>query len=380
MITENGVRIWATDLDDITRRQAEVTARLPILAGPVALMPDAHLGIGATIGSVIATESTIIPSAVGVDLGCGMIAVETNITLSDLPDSLDPLVHQWGRSIPSGIGRSHPDATPTAIAWMKENPPSHELSERTANAAVTQLGSLGSGNHFVELCVDERGVVWVILHSGSRNVGNSLAQNHIKIARALNQDLEDKDLAYFTQGTSEFSTYIQDMLWAQQYAFQNRHLIMDAALADVFRYVAPGHEVSRINCHHNYALQEWHDGHLLWITRKGAIRAEKGDLGLIPGSMGTGSFVVRGLGNPDSYNSAAHGAGRRISRGEAKRTLTVKSLEDIMDGKAWNKRDSKALLDEHPASYKNINQVMADQKDLVEIVHSLTQLANFKGV
>ena len=380
------VRVWGTDIDQGALVQAERTARLPIMAGHVALMPDAHVGIGATVGSVIPTENAIIPAAVGVDIGCGMIAVETDLHAEHLPDDLQPLVSQFGRSVPAGVGRgrdlkstgaSDQCVTRRAEKWMAEHP--HDLPDGLDKRALSQLGTLGSGNHFLEVCLDEREVVWVVLHSGSRGVGNRLADRHIKLARAQEQALEDKDLAYFLEGTVEFNAYVADMLWAQSYALENRELMLNAALADLFALVGAGHELDRINCHHNFAQREEHEGRWLWITRKGAIRAANGDMGVIPGSMGTRSYIVRGLGEMESYMSSSHGAGRRMSRGQAKRELTEESLVEAMKGKAWN-QDAKGLLDEHPLAYKDIDQVMEAQKDLVEIVHTLRQVANYKGL
>ena len=380
------VRIWGTDMDEGTLRQAERTARMPVVAGHVALMPDAHIGVGATIGSVIPTENAIIPAAVGVDIGCGMIAVETDLHAKRLPDDMQPLVGRFGRSVPAGVGRgrdlksagaSDQRITRRAEKWMAEHP--HDLPDGLDKRALSQLGTLGSGNHFLEVCLDEREVVWVVLHSGSRGVGNRLADRHIKLARKQEQALEDRDLAYFLEGTVEFNAYISDMLWAQTYALENRELMLDAALADLFAFVGNGHEFGRINCHHNFAQREEHEGRWLWITRKGAIRAARGDMGVIPGSMGTKSYIVRGLGDAESYMSSSHGAGRRMSRGQAKRELTEKSLVEAMKGKAWN-QDAKGLLDEHPLAYKDIDQVMEAQKDLVEIIHTLRQVANYKGL
>jgi tRNA-splicing ligase RtcB len=380
------IRIWGTDFDQNILLQAERTARLPIMAGHVALMPDAHLGIGATVGSVIPTKNAIIPAAVGVDIGCGMIAVETDLRAEQLPDNLQPLVRQFGRSVPAGVGRgrnlqstgaSDQRITRRAEKWLSQHP--HELPDGLERTALSQLGTLGSGNHFLEVCLDEREVVWVVLHSGSRGVGNKLADRHIKLARQQEQALEDRDLAYFLEGTTEFQAYVADMLWAQSYALENRELMLNAALDDLFTFSGAGHEVGRINCHHNFAQREEHEGRWLWITRKGAIRAARGDMGVIPGSMGTRSYIVRGLGNSESYMSSSHGAGRRMSRGQARRELTEESLVEAMKGKAWN-QDAKGLLDEHPLAYKDIDQVMEAQKDLVEIVHTLRQVANYKGL
>ena len=380
------VRVWGTDIENDTLQQAERAARLPVVSGHIALMPDAHIGIGATIGSVIPTENAIIPAAVGVDVGCGMIAVETDLQAEQLPDDLQPLVGHFGRSVPAGVGRGRDLAstgasdqriTRKAERWMAEHP--YDLPDGLDKRALSQLGTLGSGNHFLEVCLDEREVVWVVLHSGSRGVGNKLADRHIKLARAQEQALEDKDLAYFLEGTVEFTAYVSDMLWAQTYALENRELMLDAALTDLLAFVGLGRGVGRINCHHNFAQREEHEGRWLWITRKGAIRAAKGDMGVIPGSMGTRSYIVRGLGESESYMSSSHGAGRRMSRGRARRELTEESLVEAMKDKAWN-QDAKALLDEHHSAYKDIDQVMEAQKDLVEIVHTLRQVANYKGL
>jgi tRNA-splicing ligase RtcB len=257
-------------------------------------------------------------------------------------------------------------------------------SQKLWSKATTQFGSLGSGNHFVEVCLDERDVVWVVLHSGSRGVGNLVAKHHIEGARKLMAryfiDLEDRDLAYLVEGTPEFGAYIADMLWAQDYAMGNREAMLDAVLAEVAAHLGrPAEPVQRINCHHNYTEREHHRGRDVWLTRKGAIRARRGDRGVIPGSMGTRSYIVRGLGNPASYDSCSHGAGRRLSRGQARRTLDEAGLTDAMKGKAWN-GDARALLDEDPRAYKDIDQVMEDQRDLVTVEHTLSQVLNYKGL
>lgn len=383
---------WASDADPKTLLQAEKTARLPIISGHVALMPDAHVGIGATIGSVIPTNRAIIPAAVGVDIGCGMIAVETDLTADGLPDDLDKL-HSWiAKVVPAGVGQGHQrrHSEPRALGALAKRQP-EGLTSKQVTKLVTQFGSLGSGNHFVEVCLDERERVWVVLHSGSRGIGNELAQQHIETARGLMAQyfisLEDKDLAYLAQGTPEFDAYIEAMLWAQDYARANREQMMDEVLHQLWAAIGVknddsahvGKEVRRINCHHNFTEMEHHHGKDLWITRKGAIRARVGDEGVIPGSMGTRSYIVSGLGNPASYNSCSHGAGRRMSRSQAKKLLTVESLTDRMEGKAWNRSEATALLDEHPDAYKDIDQVMADQRDLVEVVHELHQILNYKG-
>ena len=342
-------------------------------------MADAHVGIGSTIGSVIPTEGAIIPAAVGVDIGCGMIAVQTNLHAEDLPDSLDSLVADLGRSIPAGMSKGHLAGSDRADRWLGRHPTHGEFTARQVDVAAKQLGSLGSGNHFVEVCLDEDSSVWAVLHSGSRGIGNQLADKHIKLAKVLVKGLEDPNLAYFTQGTHEFEAYVEDMVWAQDYALENREIMMDAVLNQLFRFVGAGSEVDRINCHHNFAARERHEGRELWITRKGAINAAEGMRGVIPSSMGTRSYIVRGRGNPESYHSSAHGAGRRMSRTQARKELSVDSLIDAMAERAWNSDAPEALLDEHPHAYKDIGQVMADQRDLTEIVHTLNQVLNYKG-
>jgi len=373
------LRSWASDIDPQTVEQAEKLSRMPILAGPVALMPDAHLGIGATVGSVIATESAIIPSAVGVDIGCGMIAVETDRRLDQVEDGrLADLLEQFAENIPAGLGRWHQHAGNPAREWLRAHP-NPTLSSQQEQRALVQFGTLGSGNHFVEVAVDERDVVWLVMHSGSRGVGNQLADKHIRLARAQHQALEDPDLAYFLEGTEAFRSYVADMLWAQEYAMANRRQLMTTAL-DRFGAITGGSAITWINCHHNYAVREEHNGRGVWVTRKGAIRAERGDMGVVPGSMGSKSFIVRGLGNPLSYHSSAHGAGRRLSRGRARREVTVEDFVKAMEGRAWQLRDAEMLVDESPQAYKDIDQVMADQSDLVEVVHELRGVLSYKGV
>jgi tRNA-splicing ligase RtcB len=346
-------------------------------------MPDAHLGIGATVGSVIPTKGAVIPAAVGVDIGCGMIAAELDLTDHQLPDSLEPLLGRVEKAIPAGVGQGHGRVAQAADKWLSANRPATELSADRATKAAEQFGTLGSGNHFFELCVDERSRVWVVLHSGSRGIGNQLAQAHIAKARTLAKDLElrleDPDLAYFVEGTPEFVAYIGDMLWAQDYARANRDQMMDNAMREVFAFLGFGRETRRINCHHNFTQREIHGGAELWITRKGAIKADTGDLGVIPGSMGTRSYVVRGKGNPSSWTSCSHGAGRRHSRTQAKKLFTTADLAQQMQGKVWLAKRADALVDEIPAAYKDIDQVMADQSDLVEVLHTLHQVLNYKG-
>jgi RNA-splicing ligase RtcB len=385
----DNVLVWGSDMEDATIAQAAQAARMPFVAGHLALMPDAHVGKGATIGSVIPTQGAIIPAAVGVDIGCGMTAVETDLVAGGLPDDIDKL-HSWiAKVVPAGLGQGHTTARDIAV-------PDH-FSQKEAATAAKQFGSLGSGNHFVEVCLDERDRVWVVLHSGSRGIGNQLAAKHIDGAKKLMKryfiQLEDPDLAYLVQSTPEFDAYIADMLWAQEYALGNRSAMMDEILTQLWGFVGVdrehgvGREVRRINCHHNFTQMENHHGRNVWLTRKGAIKAGVGDEGIIPGSMGTSSYIVRGKGNPASYESCSHGAGRRLSRSTARKTLTVESLRDAMKGTAWNgmpghawsEADAKTLLDEHPDAYKDIDQVMADQADLVEVEHTLRQILNYKG-
>lgn len=374
---------WASELDEQTLAQARRTARLPVVDGHVALMPDAHLGIGATVGSVIPTRDAIIPAAVGVDIGCGMVAVETDLGAAALPSDLDPLVPKIERAVPAGVGKGHDRRAAAGRTWFAAHPPSGDFTPKQRERAITQFGTLGSGNHFIAVARDERDRVWAVVHSGSRGIGNELANSHIERARHVAErdglQLEDRDLAYFNEGTPEFDEYIADMLWAQDYARANREQMMDVLLAELFAFAGDGAEVRRINCHHNYSVRERHDGRELWITRKGAIRARRDDRGVIPGSMGNDIHIVRGLGNPASYESSAHGAGRRHSRRQAKKRFTVDELREQMKGRAWNRDRAGALLDEIPGAYKDLARVMADQGDLVETEHSLREILNYKG-
>ena len=374
---------WASELDDLSRAQAEKTARLPILAGHLALMPDAHLGKGATIGSVIPTASAVIPSAVGVDIGCGMAARRLDLTQEDLPDTLEPWVGEMAATVPAGLGRWHGTASDAARAWFAEHPPPPTLDD--PKRAAAQLGTLGSGNHFIELATDEDGRVWILLHSGSRGGGNKLATLHTKTARKLHEGLgtrlEDPELAWLQEGTPEFDAYLRDLRWSQAFARENRRLLLASthqALESVLgREAATADEV---NCHHNFTERERHGDREIWVTRKGAIRASVGDRGLIPGAMGQRSYVTRGLGNEASYESCAHGAGRRMSRRQARKQLTLESFGEAMGLAAWQHASAQALLDEHPSAYKPIDDVMRDQADLVEIEHELHGIANYKGV
>jgi RNA-splicing ligase RtcB len=374
---------WASELDELTRAQAAVTARLPILAGHLALMPDAHLGKGATIGSVIPTESAVIPSAVGVDIGCGMAARRLGLTQEDLPDGLETWISTMEAAVPAGLGRWHGEPSAAALEWFAENPPPQTLDD--PGRAVVQLGTLGSGNHFIELATDEENRVWILLHSGSRGGGNKLATMHTKTARKLHEGLgtrlEDPELAWLQEGTPEFHAYIRDLRWSQAFARENRRLMLESTHRAVERVLGRGVvTAAEVNCHHNFTEREEHGGRMVWVTRKGAIRARVGDRGLIPGAMGQRSYVVRGLGNTMSYESCAHGAGRRMSRRQARKQLSVESFAEAMALSAWQHASAQALLDEHPSAYKPIDVVMRDQADLVEIEHELHGIANYKGV
>ena len=384
---------WASILDDETRRQAERTAMLPFIHPHVALMPDAHLGKGATVGSVLPTKGAIIPAAVGVDIGCGMIAVRTPWSADEVRSRgpLAPLRGDIERAVPLSAGKYNKKLTDTAKRRVAElEAKADELGHRVLRSVTStapnwalQLGSLGSGNHFIEVTADERDRVWLFLHSGSRGVGNRIAQKHIAIAqqRAVeeNLDLPDRDLAWLDEGTPEFDRYIAELRWAQHFALLNRDEMMDrvAAALAVHMRADETPELERINAHHNFTQRERHFGEDLWISRKGAIQARKGQAGLIPGSMGTASYVVTGRGNPESLESSPHGAGRAYSRTAARRTFTRAQLEESMRGIEW--RHSDAFLDEIPAAYKRIDVVMADSTDLVEVRHTLRQLVNVKG-
>lgn len=379
------VRSWASVLDDNTRRQAEQTARLPIVSAPIALMPDAHLGAGATIGTVLVTENAVIPMAVGVDIGCGMAARKLNLRMTQLDDT-DPRdwVRTCGELVPAGLGKWHAHPSVEASRWLDANPPSNNLAKDQWTKATSQLGTLGSGNHFVELSVDESGGVWLLLHSGSRGAGNKLAVIHGKRAAEINGNkVPDRDLAWLDAGTPEFDDYVWDLYWAQAYALQNRRMLLDGAhkaLNKVLNFIVPTED--EVNCHHNYAVFEEvaELGKPMYVTRKGAISARKGDRGLIPGAMGQASFVVSGLGNPASYESCSHGAGRLMSRGQARRELDREAFTRAMEGVAWQDRNAEQLIDEAPASYKDVETVMRDQADLVKIDYRLKAIANYKGV
>jgi tRNA-splicing ligase RtcB len=371
---------WASILDSQTKAQARVTSELPIVDGHVALMADAHLGIGATVGSVIPTRAAVIPSAVGVDIGCGMAARRLDLAAGDLdPAVLTGWVRAMRRAVPAGLGNWHRKPTAAARAWFEANPPPPTLQK--VEQAMAQLGTLGSGNHFVELAADGEDRVWILLHSGSRGAGNSLATRHIDVARRVcSYPLEDPQLAWLEQGTPEFDAYLRDLGWSQRYARRNRELMLEATHAALAEAVGRElHATFEVNCHHNFTELEEHGGRMVWVTRKGAIRAGVDDWGLIPGAMGQRSYVVRGRGNAESYRSCAHGAGRAMSRRQARRTLSVEELRAAMGDAAWQHEFAEQLLDEHPSSYKPIDVVMRDQADLVEVVYELRGIANYKG-
>lgn len=377
------VKVWSDDVEGEALLQLVNTARLPFVFKHVAAMPDVHAGRGATIGSVIATKGAVIPAAVGVDIGCGMMAVKTSLNYAEVAEKIAEIRHSIERSIPVGFN-SNRDITEEVMSWgCSKGFPKH-LGTNDTQKAVKQLGSLGGGNHFIEVCLDEHNGVWIMLHSGSRNIGKVLAEVHIDKAKGLMKQmfigLPDPDLAYLAQGTPEFTNYVNDVHWAQDYAMMNRHEMMRRILKDLgymFNNGTPIEPTFSVNCHHNYLEWEHHYGENVIVTRKGAVRAREGDFGIIPGSMGTKSYIVRGKGNPESFNSCSHGAGRRMSRTKARATFTVEDLAKQTEGVECRK--DIGILDEIPGSYKDIDVVMANQSDLVEILYTLKQIACIKG-
>jgi tRNA-splicing ligase RtcB len=385
------VKIYTGEIEPAARAQLVNISRLPVVHHHVAAMPDVHLGIGATVGSVIPTKKAIIPAAVGVDIGCGMIARRLSLTAEDLDEQrLRKVFNQISRDVPVGFD-SHGDRearTGAARRFKKgltrimEKHPGIGKRVSRNTSWVHQLGTLGGGNHFIEVCLDEEGRVWVMLHSGSRGIGNAIGSYFIELARRdaeRNQlQLPDRDLAYFPEGAKHFGDYVEAVGWAQDYARANRGEMMELVLDALHRHL-PAFEASdaAVNCHHNYVERERHFGEDVWLTRKGAIRAGAGELGIIPGSMGARSYIVRGKGNSDSFHSCAHGAGRRMSRNAAQKAFSTADLERQTEGVICRK--DKGVLDEIPGAYKNIDEVMANQSDLVEVVHTLKQVLCVKG-
>jgi tRNA-splicing ligase RtcB (3'-phosphate/5'-hydroxy nucleic acid ligase) len=384
---------WASQLEVSTLVQARQTAAMSFIHPHVALMPDAHSGKGSAVGTVIPTRGAVMPAAVGVDIGCGMIAARTTFTRADV----DARIAETGSGLaalreavegaiplsPGNYNRGTGDWRFTAarIRELEELADAGDVDLSHSPKWRRQLGSLGGGNHFIELCLDEADRVWLFLHSGSRGVGNKIAQHHIRVAQRMcaGVRLPNRDLAYLSEGTAEFDRYLTDLHWAQRFAYLNRAEMMDRFGAVFARWmgVSGNHETERINCHHNYTRQEMHGGEQVWLTRKGAVDAHAGVRAVIPGSMGTRSYVVEGLGNADGLCSAPHGAGRRFSRTEARRRFTQDDLRARMVGIEY--RDSAEFVDEIPDAYKDIDVVMEDARDLVRVVHELRQILNVKG-
>ena len=392
------VKMWTkgVPVEDSARGQLLNLSRMPFIHKHVAAMPDVHWGMGATVGSVIATKGAIIPAAVGVDIGCGMMASKTSLSASDLPDSLKGIRSAIEAAVPVGRAAKGPDPG----AWKADDVPTeidaawatlvegfnglvakHQKLQRTNNRV--HLGTLGTGNHFIEICLDEAGAVWVMLHSGSRGVGNAIGSYFIELAkqdmRKWFVNLPDMDLSYFPQGTEHFSDYFDAVHWAQEFARTNRECMMRNVLRALRSEISKPFEdaVMAVNCHHNYVSWENHFGDNVMVTRKGAVRARTGDLGIIPGSMGVRSYIVRGKGNADSFTSCSHGAGRTMSRGEARRSLTIEDHIKATEGVECRKDID--VIDESPAAYKDIDAVMAAQADLVDVVHILKQVVCVKG-
>ncbi|MFJ7158341.1 RtcB family protein [Streptomyces sp. NPDC101118] len=385
------IRMWTdpATVEDVAMRQLQNTATLPWIKG-LAVMPDVHFGKGATVGSVIAMKDAVCPAAVGVDIGCGMSAVKTSLTANDLPGDLSRLRSKIEQAIPVGAGMHRDPVDPDRLygfpaagfddLWKRFDYVADAVKFRQERA-TKQIGTLGSGNHFIEFCLDETGAVWLMLHSGSRNIGKELADHHIGVARSLphNQNLVDRDLAVFIAQTPQMDAYRSDLFWAQEYAKYNRAIMM-SLFKEVVRREFRKAKVSfeqEISCHHNYVAEERYDGMDLLVTRKGAIRAGSGDYGIIPGSMGTGSYIVRGLGNEKSFNSASHGAGRKMSRNAAKKRFSTRDLEEQTRGVECRK--DSGVVDEIPGAYKSIDQVIDQQTDLVEVVAKLKQVICVKG-
>jgi len=392
------IKLWThgVPLEDEARQQLINTARMPFIYKHLAVMPDVHLGKGSTIGSVIPTRGAIIPAAVGVDIGCGMMAVRSTLSAVDLPDNLHRLRTAIEKAVPHGrdMTRGKRDSgswgRPPGLVdvyWRALLPGFRRLVDKAPKLEKTNnhvhLGTLGTGNHFIEVCLDEDARVWFMLHSGSRGVGNAIGRHYIELAQADMRshiaNLPDRDLAYFEAGSQHFDDYIEAVGWAQNYARSNREVMMQHVIQAVRGEIAKPFEaeVEAVNCHHNYVQQETHFGQQVLVTRKGAVSAQKGQLGIIPGSMGARSYIVRGKGNPDSFCSCSHGAGRRMSRNEARRRFNVDDHARATDGVECRK--DAAVIDEIPMAYKDIEAVMAAQSALVEVVHTLKQVVCVKG-
>jgi tRNA-splicing ligase RtcB (3'-phosphate/5'-hydroxy nucleic acid ligase) len=382
------VKVYTGEIEPAARLQLVNISKLPVVHHHVAAMPDVHLGIGATVGSVIPTKQAIIPAAVGVDIGCGMMAAQLSLTAKDLDEAaLRKVFNQISRDVPVGFGQ-HSDGRDAARRFkkdltriMQKHPGIGKRVGRKSHWAQ-QLGTLGGGNHFIEICLDESDRVWVMLHSGSRGIGNAIGTYFIELAKKDAEKnsvaLPDRDLAYFPEGAQHFDDYVEAVGWAQDYARANREEMMDLVLDALHRHLPPFDITgAAVNCHHNYVQRETHYGEKVWLTRKGAIRAGAGDLGIIPGSMGARSYIVRGKGSAESFHSCAHGAGRRMSRNAAQKSFSLGDLAAQTEGVICRK--DKGVLDEIPGAYKNIDEVMANQSDLVEVVHTLKQVVCVKG-
>jgi len=385
------VAVYTDDLEDGARQQLVNLSQLPIVHHHVAAMPDVHAGIGATVGTVIATRRAIIPAAVGVDIGCGMLAARTSLTGDDLDETrLKRVFDQISRDVPVGRNQHSQARAQSGAAKpfgrklekiLERHPQLEKRFPRTQNW-VCQMGTLGGGNHFIEVCLDEAGRVWVMLHSGSRGIGNAIGTYFIELARRdaerIRLRLPDRDLAYFEEGAEHFGNYVEAVDWAQRYAAANRDAMAELVLA-ALHYHLPPFEVTDevVNCHHNYVERERHYGEDVWVTRKGAIRARAGDPGIIPGSMGARSYIVRGRGSEESFQSCAHGAGRRMSRTQARKAYSARDLAEQTRGVVCRK--DRDVVDEIPGAYKNLDEVMAHQSDLVEVMHTLKQVICVKG-
>jgi len=380
------VKVWTDDVEDVAAEQLKRTGALPFVFKHVAAMADTHWGLGATVGSVIATKGAVCPAAVGVDIGCGMAAVKTSLPASALEGAgkLSRLRASIERGIPVGFHQRkdpHPKGAALLAAAVEADLPA-VTNDSERKKAAHQCGTLGGGNHFIEICVDQDDArVWVLLHSGSRNIGKITAERHISKARGVMKklavSLPDPDLAYFATGTREFDDYVRDLRWCQDFARTNRDIMVEEVLKNLRHVVGDFQTEPAVNAHHNYVAWERHFGEDVIVTRKGAIRAGRGELGIIPGSMGTGSFIVRGLGNPDSFESAPHGAGRKMSRGEARRRFTQEDLARQTEGVECRK--DAGVLDEIPGAYKPIGEVIENSSDLVEVVARLKQVVCVKG-